>query len=516
MNKVFKISLLVLGFTILGVVIAQVVGTPPAGFWQRNTCPPGSVVYKNDGTFTVPDGCHTVTLYAWGGGGGGGESNLEGNGGGGGFSTVKLSGLTPGETLAIEVGKGGLGGMCGTAGAGGSGGYNGGAGSSSTGSAGGNGQGPVAGGTGGTKIGTASNGGGGRYGGGGGGAAGSTVMTGGGGGGATVVTRNSTSAEVLIAGGGGGGGAESAGENGEAAGDGGPGCGVNGTNGSGSSGAEFAGGGGGGLCVGDSTQNGSGILPGNNTDAYGAGIGGTGSNISCETATGANGKVIVDYGLSRPVDITPFGVDWLDFTSLSETEAIFGIETSIDVQISVAYGVGTPAAKYSLNGGALADVTPGSPVTLTISNRDTLQFELTDPVDGRTATFTVRNMTDGGKILDTFTGTTKFCSGVVVGGYCWYKGEIYGSCTAACTEHGGYNSATRTYAGDLGTNANCQAVLAALGSTDSTTSAKSDCTFGIGCMNESSNGNTRCTNPITTEGALDAFQFATRACACKF
>lgn len=55
------------------------------------------------------------------------------------------------------------------------------------------------------------------------------------------------------------------------------------------------------------------------------------------------------------------------------------------------------------------------------------------------------------------------CGGVDVGGYCWYLGSDSTSCESVCASHGGYNEATRAYAGSNGSAANCQAVLSALG-----------------------------------------------------
>jgi hypothetical protein len=56
------------------------------------------------------------------------------------------------------------------------------------------------------------------------------------------------------------------------------------------------------------------------------------------------------------------------------------------------------------------------------------------------------------------------CAGAPVGGYCWYASAPNQSCDAACTTHGGCDIAgTRDYAGSGGTDAQCVAVLAALG-----------------------------------------------------
>ncbi|MFH1435625.1 MAG: hypothetical protein ABIJ56_07895 [Pseudomonadota bacterium] len=56
------------------------------------------------------------------------------------------------------------------------------------------------------------------------------------------------------------------------------------------------------------------------------------------------------------------------------------------------------------------------------------------------------------------------CGGVMVGGYCWYVSGMDESCTAVCATQGGCNLAgTRDYAGSSGTDAQCVAVLEALG-----------------------------------------------------
>jgi hypothetical protein len=54
------------------------------------------------------------------------------------------------------------------------------------------------------------------------------------------------------------------------------------------------------------------------------------------------------------------------------------------------------------------------------------------------------------------------CSGTEVGGFCWYFGEENVSCNTVCATHGGYNDATRTYAGSSGSPENCRRVLVAL------------------------------------------------------
>ncbi len=103
------------------------------------------------------------------------------------------------------------------------------------------------------------------------------------------------------------------------------------------------------------------------------------------------------------------------------------------------------------------------------------------------------------------------CEGVLVGGHCWYRGSTSESCDDVCTSHGGYSAATRTYAGDLGTNANCEQVLDALGVPASSFTTAPGCTFG--CENDTLlSGRTRCTAPTSSS---DTDPFVERMCACN-
>lgn len=69
-------------------------------------------VFTSNGTFTIPTGVTAVKVtVVGGGGGGGGAANAQGSGGGGGGTAISfLTGLTPGNTLAVTVGSGGGGG----------------------------------------------------------------------------------------------------------------------------------------------------------------------------------------------------------------------------------------------------------------------------------------------------------------------------------------------------------------------------------------------------------------------
>lgn len=63
------------------------------------------------GTWALPSGVSTVTIYVIGGGGGGGRGNLSGGGagGGGGGSAAQVYGGSPGDVLTITIGAAGVG-----------------------------------------------------------------------------------------------------------------------------------------------------------------------------------------------------------------------------------------------------------------------------------------------------------------------------------------------------------------------------------------------------------------------
>lgn len=69
-------------------------------------------IFTGNGTFTVPTGVLSAKFTIVGGGGGGGGASAVNNGGGGGGGGVAikwLTGLTPGNTIAVTIGTGGTG-----------------------------------------------------------------------------------------------------------------------------------------------------------------------------------------------------------------------------------------------------------------------------------------------------------------------------------------------------------------------------------------------------------------------
>jgi hypothetical protein len=116
----------------------------------------------------------------------------------------------------------------------------------------------------------------------------------------------------------------------------------------------------------------------------------------------------------------------------------------------------------------------------------------------------------------TVTATPIVCgdgSGRGVGSACWYLGSNNQSCDTVCAAHGAvYDSATSTYAGSAGSNANCVAVLAAVNANVSPVFDSGGCSNGFGCLSQAPYG-VRCTNPATNSSALAGD--VARACACQ-
>jgi hypothetical protein len=108
------------------------------------------------------------------------------------------------------------------------------------------------------------------------------------------------------------------------------------------------------------------------------------------------------------------------------------------------------------------------------------------------------------------------CGGVEVGGYCWHLGAESTSCDAVCGFYGGYDEATRTFAGSDGSPSNCRTVLEALGIPldDFFETAQG----GIGCFgikNTSGNYFGYWDSQPTTASATYGVPGRSRACACQ-
>jgi hypothetical protein len=106
------------------------------------------------------------------------------------------------------------------------------------------------------------------------------------------------------------------------------------------------------------------------------------------------------------------------------------------------------------------------------------------------------------------------CSaGQIVGGFCWLLGNAGLSCDTVCTSVGKTcDPATISYAGSGGSDANCQAVLNALGVAGPLTLPSDPCSPAVGCSFDGTSITTRCATPTTTCNAA-AYPLL-RACAC--
>lgn len=72
----------------------------------------GEEIFREDGTFTVPEGVNEITIIACGGGGGGALGmNQPPSGGGGAACVKKTTSVSPGQQIKVTIGKGGLGGQ---------------------------------------------------------------------------------------------------------------------------------------------------------------------------------------------------------------------------------------------------------------------------------------------------------------------------------------------------------------------------------------------------------------------
>jgi hypothetical protein len=116
----------------------------------------------------------------------------------------------------------------------------------------------------------------------------------------------------------------------------------------------------------------------------------------------------------------------------------------------------------------------------------------------------------------TTTTTLSSCPapGISVGAHCWYGGIANESCDTVCANHSlAYDPATAEYAGSLGTDENCIAVLGGV-YPGLPWGTATDCNVAVGCGASLALGmGFRCVTPPTTSSALHS-QWA-RACSCN-
>lgn len=98
------------------------------------------------------------------------------------------------------------------------------------------------------------------------------------------------------------------------------------------------------------------------------------------------------------------------------------------------------------------------------------------------------------------------------GGFCWFLGGDDASCDVTCAIAARtYDSATETYAGSGGSDANCTAVLDDLGVPAGPLLTSAACFDGLGCFYNFA-GRGRCSSPSTNSTSSGNFQ---RVCACQ-
>ena len=91
--------------------------TAPFLRWKLPSLSPGFgsgvLTFTGSGSFMVPMGVTQIEVEVWGGGSGSWASTSSigsGGGGGGGYARKRISGLSPGQTISVTVGVGGVGG----------------------------------------------------------------------------------------------------------------------------------------------------------------------------------------------------------------------------------------------------------------------------------------------------------------------------------------------------------------------------------------------------------------------
>lgn len=137
------------------------------------------------------------------------------------------------------------------------------------------------------------------------------------------------------------------------------------------------------------------------------------------------------------------------------------------------------ADMYQVNSGATVQINEHG-VCQRITNSHASGRPIMVPTRTATEWTTFRNNRPAGVAM---VACPPACSGVSVGGYCWYASGAGQSCNQACSSHGGVNMAgTRDYAGSGGTLDGCKSVAQALwGTTANNQSEDSSGINRIGC-----------------------------------
>lgn len=154
---------------------------------------------------------------------------------------------------------------------------------------------------------------------------------------------------------------------------------------------------------------------------------------------------------------------------------------------------------------------PGTstPASLTVPSGGSLTAYLDSGPCGSVCLSETRTCTDG--VLSGSYPWNSCKAGASVGGYCWQLSNS--SCDNACIRRGGCNeTVTRDFAGSGGTNANCNAVMAAFGKTNSVSSNSGSAAEG--CMASSSSA-TATIRRRTSTPTTCAYDGDYRVCACN-
>lgn len=119
------------------------------------------------------------------------------------------------------------------------------------------------------------------------------------------------------------------------------------------------------------------------------------------------------------------------------------------------------ADSYQVNSGATVDITEHS-TCRKVTNGHASGSPLFVPTKTSTEWSSFYGSTIPGITIAT---CAPACSGVSMGGYCWYAGSatVNQSCTTVCTSRGGTTEGTISYTGTGGNSTNCQNVVTALG-----------------------------------------------------
>jgi hypothetical protein len=113
------------------------------------------------------------------------------------------------------------------------------------------------------------------------------------------------------------------------------------------------------------------------------------------------------------------------------------------------------------------------------------------------------------------------CDGFVNGGVCWVLSSPGGSCENACYSRGGYNDATRTFAGSAGSDANCMSILTSLGAVfDPEEFQSEELGLGLGCLAATNGGAWQAYRDTYETTAAASYPggegaYIRRACACN-